>query len=126
MFTEVFDNGNEGFDIVIGNPPYVDAKKLKSLSSVLKLFKIYNGSADLFTYFFEIGIKSCKHNGIVTMITSNKWMRSEYGRNLRSFINKNTLIQLLDFGTNRLFNATVDTDIIIIRKDFSSYTPLIA
>lgn len=116
----------DGFDIVIGNPPYVDAKKLKSLSSVLKLFTIYNGSADLYTYFIEIGIKSCKHNGIVTMITSNKWMRSEYGRNLRSFINKNTLIQLLDFGTNRLFNATVDTDIIIIRKDISSYKPLIA
>lgn len=126
MFTEVFDNGSDGFDIVIGNPPYVDAKKLKSLSSVLKLFKIYNGSADLFTYFIEIGINYCKHNGIVTMITSNKWMRSEYGRNLRNLVNKNTLIQLLDFGTNRLFNATVDTDIIIIRKDTSSCTPLIA
>ena len=122
-FADVFDNG--GFDIVIGNPPYIDAKKLKQLAPLLKVFSIYTGTADIFTYFYEQGVRLSKKNGIITMITSNKWMRSEYGRKLRTFCLSNTILQLLDFGTNRLFNATVDTNILILKKGYSTIVPVI-
>jgi hypothetical protein len=101
-----------GFDIVIANPPYVDAKKLKSQASTLKKYRIYTGTADLFTYFYELAFNLAP-NGIVAFITSNKWMRSEYGRNLRRLILSKHLISLIDFNQNRLFNATVDTNILI-------------
>ena len=53
----------DGFDVIIGNPPYIDAKKLKALAPFLKLYHIYIGSADLFTYFYEMGIKLLKKDG---------------------------------------------------------------
>lgn len=115
----------DGFDVVIGNPPYIDAKKLKALAPFLKLYHIYIGSADLFTYFYEMGIKLLKKDGVITYITSNKWMRSEYGHNLRKYILDYNLIALLDFGTNRLFNATVDTNIMFVCKNQKKTLPII-
>lgn len=107
----------EGFDIVIANPPYVDAKKLKSQSKLLKdNFSIYNGAADLYTYFYERGVKLLVPNGILTYITSNKWIRSDYGENLRKLILDNSLRTLIDFGRNRFFNATVDTNILMLSR----------
>jgi adenine-specific DNA-methyltransferase len=107
-----------GFDVVIGNPPYVDAKKLKDISSYLRQnYETYSGSSDLFVYFYECGIKNLKVNGVLSFITSNKWIRSEYGRNLRKyFLEKNNPIYLIDFGTNRVFDATVDSSILLISK----------
>lgn len=113
----------DGFDIVIANPPYVDAKKLKNQSDILKTYDIYCGSADLFTYFCEFGIKNLKDNGILTFITTNKWIRSSYGKNLRAYILKNSLQELIDFGRNRFFNATVDTNILIVAKDKENKIP---
>ena len=119
-FADVFENG--GFDIVIGNPPYIDAKRLKKQASQLKVFRIYDGTADIYTYFYELGLNLLRVDGIHTLITSNKWMRSEYGRKLRSLILENKLLYLIDFNRNRLFNATVDTDITIIRKSYNDGT----
>jgi len=107
-----------GFDVVIGNPPYVDAKKLKDISAYLRQkYETYSGSSDLFVYFSESGINILKQNGVLSFITSNKWIRSEYGRNLRKyFLEKNNPMFLVDFGTNRVFDATVDSCIFIISK----------
>lgn len=115
----------DGFDVVIGNPPFIDAKKLKALASILKSYHIYAGTADLFTYFYEMGIKLLKDDGLITYITSNKWMRSDYGHNLRKYILEYNLIALLDFGTNRLFNATVDTNIMFVCKNKNKSQPII-
>ena len=113
-FYDVFSQG--GFDIVIANPPYVDAKKLKCIAPNLKQFKVFNGTADLYTYFYELAINMLTPNGIMTFITSNKWIRSEYGRNLRKMFLENKILQLIDFGRNRLFGATVDSNIISVKK----------
>ena len=113
-FYDVFSQG--GFDIVIANPPYVDAKKLKGIAPSLKQFKVFNGTADLYTYFYELAIYMLTPNGIMTFITSNKWIRSEYGRNLRKMFLENKILQLIDFGRNRLFGATVDSNIISVKK----------
>ena len=72
-----------------------------------------------------MGIKLLKRDGVITYITSNKWMRSDYGHNLRKYILKYNLIALLDFGTNRLFNATVDTNIMFVCKNQNRILPII-
>lgn len=112
----MFDTNNS-FDIIIANPPYVDAKKLKKVAPQLKVYKVFNGSADLYTYFYEFGLKKLCSGGTLTFITSNKWIRSEYGRNLRRLFLANHIDKLIDFGRNRLFNATVDTNVIIVSKE---------
>lgn len=123
-FADVFANG--GFNIVIANPPYIDAKKLKSQANNLKRFTIYDGTADIYTYFYELALSLSNSDGIVTFITSNKWMRNDYGTNLRSLFLKHRIIALIDFNQNRLFNATVDTNILIITKQRISYNPVIS
>jgi adenine-specific DNA-methyltransferase len=108
---------NEGFDVVIGNPPYIDSKRLKHISQTFKKFTTFAGNADIYVYFYEKGIILLKENGILSFITSNKWIRSEYGRNLRKFFlqHSNPLV-LIDFGVNRIFEATVDSNVIFIQK----------
>ena len=122
-FHDVFEKG--GFNIVVANPPYVDAKKLKTIAPNLKHFKVFNGSADLYTYFYELALNMLTSNGIMTFITSNKWIRSEYGRKLRKVFLQNEIVQLIDLGRNRVFGATVDSNIIIINKREQINKPLL-
>ena len=124
IFPDVFNNmGYDGFHIVIANPPYVDAKKLKAIAPNLKQFKVFNGTADLYTYFYELALNMLTAKGVMTFITSNKWIRSEYGRKLRKMFLENEIIQLIDFGRNRLFGATVDSNIISVKKIIKSVEP---
>ena len=112
------DEGNFiGFDVVIGNPPFINAKNLKESAPILKNYVVFDGTADLYTYFYELALKLCSNKGIMAYITSNKWIRSEYGRNLRRLFLQKNIIQLIDFGRKRLFSATVDSNIIVVRKD---------
>ena len=108
-----------GFDVVIGNPPYVRQEEIKELKPFLKpLFKVFNGTADLYTYFYEQGHNILKPNGTLNFITSNKWMRTKYGEALRGFLLQHThLEQLIDFGGTQIFEtATVDTNILFFSK----------
>lgn len=76
-FPEVYEKG--GFDIVIGNPPYVRQENIKELKSLLQHYKVYTSSADLLVYFYELGYNQLNADGILTLITSNKFMRANYG-----------------------------------------------
>ena len=122
-FYDVVSQG--GFDIVIANPPYVDAKKLKSIAPLLRHYVVFNGSADLYTYFYELALTLLSNKGVLTYITSNKWIRSEYGRKLRKLFLQNSIVQLVDFGRNRLFGATVDSNIIVVKKISPKNQPLL-
>ena len=122
-FYDVFSQG--GFNIVIANPPYVDAKKLKSIAPSLRHYVVFNGTADLYTYFYELALTMLSPKGVLTYITSNKWIRSEYGRNLRKMFLHNNIVQLVDFGRNRLFGATVDSNIIVVKKTSQEKQPLL-
>ena len=122
-FYDVFSQG--GFDIVIANPPYVDAKKLKSIAPSLRHYVVFNGTADLYTYFYELALILLSNKGVLTYITSNKWIRSEYGRKLRKLFLQNSIVQLVDFGRNRLFDATVDSNIIVVKKTSPENRPLL-
>lgn len=115
-FKEIMNNG--GFDIVIGNPPYVRQEELSEIKPYLqKNYEVYHGMADLFVYFFEREIELLKEGGYLGMIVSNKWLRGGYGVNLRKFISKFWIERFIDFGDLKVFpDATIYPCIIIIQK----------
>ena len=88
----------EGFDIVIGNPPYVEAKKLKYIANTLKsIYNVYSGTADLSIYFNELGFNLLADNGILSFITTNKFFNTGYGRKVREQLSSQTINILLNF-----------------------------
>jgi type I restriction-modification system DNA methylase subunit len=115
-FKAVMDEG--GFDVVIGNPPYVRQEEFSEIKPYLEAnFETYHGTADLFVYFFEKELEILKNNGYFGMIVSSKWLRAGYGRNLRKFISQFWIEELIDFGDLRVFaDATIYPCIIVIRK----------
>ena len=126
-FPEVLNNNGEfeGFDLIIGNPPYIRHEEIKHLKSQLeKDFTIFNSSADILTYFFELGNNVLRPKGILSFIVSNKFFKVSYGHNLRSYLTQNTSIQqIIEFDKVNIFDeATVKTAIIQFQKDMISKT----
>jgi adenine-specific DNA-methyltransferase len=114
----VFQQG--GFDIVIGNPPYVRQEQIKDLKPALQReYECYTGKADLFVYFYEQGLNLLKPGGYLTYISSNKYMRSSYGEKLRDFLgNKSKILHLIDFGDTNVFEEAIAyPSIILLQKD---------
>lgn len=108
-----------GFDIVIANPPYIQLQKNHGkLADIYKNqdFKTYTRTGDIYILFYEKGINLLKKDGYLCFITSNKWMRVKYGEKLREYISKYDPLILIDLGSGVFENATVDTNILIIRK----------
>ena len=108
----------DGFDVVIGNPPYVRQEKIKSLKPTLKKqYDCYTGTADLYVYFYERGFQLLREDGILTYISSNKYFRSAYGKKLRTFLaRQSTVSQLIDFGDAPVFTSIAYPSIIVIGK----------
>ena len=123
--TDWFDGewmfGLDGFDIVIANPPYIHLESIKDLAQKLYKplgFKTYEARGDIYSLFYERGIESLRGKGVLTFITSNKWMRAGYGKSLRNFFVENTNpLLLIDLGGGVFESATVDTSIIVLRKE---------
>ena len=111
---------SQGFDIVIGNPPYVRQEKIRDIKTKLTKYQVYTSTADLYVYFYEKGIKLLKERGILSYITSNKWLSAKYGEKLRDYLKNYKVLKILDFGGYRVFEQTVDTNIIIIKKERSN------
>ena len=127
-FKEVFENG--GFDIVIGNPPYIqlqsDIKSSVADESVMKLgdlyksnnFSTYSSEGDIYCLFYEQGLNLLSSGGHLCYITSNKWMRTKYGELLRTHFSKYNPKLLIDFTDTKVFqNAEVDVNILLIEKN---------
>ena len=120
-FSEVFQEG--GFDIVIGNPPYVRQELIRPIKPTLrKLFpKVFISTADLYVYFYKRGVELLRAGGVLAYISSNKFMRAGYGQKLRTFfIDKLCLHKLLDFGSVSVFGASVNTCIVLVENTFPS------
>lgn len=114
-----------GFDIVIGNPPYVPLQRIKEKSKQYQTqgFATFNKTGDIYCLFVEQGLKLQKQGGVLCYIMSNKWLQAEYGQQLRSFIAKNSILNIVDFGDIQIFeNATTYTCIILLRKSKPSDT----
>ncbi len=102
-FPQVFEKG--GFDVVIGNPPYVQLQSIGEIANKLSFcgYETFEKSADLYCLFSERGYKLLKDNGIISFIMPNKWMIVSYGENLRKFLSKTRLLQVLNFGDIQFF-----------------------
>ncbi|EIB1922911.1 Eco57I restriction-modification methylase domain-containing protein [Campylobacter coli] len=124
-FPEILDDdGNfKGFDLIIGNPPYIRQEELKELKSHLtKNYKVYKGTSDIYTYFYELGFNVLKdRGGVLSYITSNKYTRAGYGEALREFLLKNVkVLEYTDLNGIKVFDsATVDTSILCFEKSKS-------
>ena len=121
-FPEVLNNKGdfEGFDVIIGNPPYIRHEEIKHLKPQLeKDFTVFNSSADILTYFFELGNNILKANGLLSYIVSNKFFKASYGDKLRTYLTTNTLLQqIIEFEKINIFDeATVKAAIIQFRKE---------
>lgn len=121
-FDPVWMYGIKDFNIIIGNPPYVqlqkDSGRLAKLYEV-DSFETFDRTGDVYSLFYERGFKLLSRKGILTYITSNKWMKSKYGGKTRNFFieNTNPLI-ILDFGDIQVFkSATVDTNVLILERE---------
>ncbi len=116
-FPQVFEKG--GFDVVIGNPPYVQLQSMGAMSdSYAKCgFETYNKSADLYCLFTERGYSLLKEGGLQSFIMPNKWMLVAYGKELRKFMAKTDLQQIINFGDVQFFDeATIYVCIFVTRK----------
>jgi hypothetical protein len=120
-FPEVLNNDGDfvGFDVVIGNPPYIQLQAMKEISEQLKQFEYqtYEKTGDIYSLFYEKGNLILINNGYLAYITSNKWMRAGYGKSTRNYFLTDTQPELLiDLGSGIFDEATVDSNILIFRK----------
>ncbi len=120
---EIDARWREGFDVVIGNPPYVRHELLTEYKEHWSAaFETYDGTADLFVYFIERGLRQLKPGGRLGFIVSNKWLRGGYAERLRGYLADHHAIELLvDFGHAPVFpDADAFPCIITLRKQAPS------
>lgn len=126
-FPEVLDEDGRfvGFDCVIGNPPYIQLQKMGTDADTLQKmnYETYERTGDIYCLFYEMGMKLLKPGALLSFITSNGWMKSAYGKSLRTMLT--SLYQpslLIDFAGYRVFDsATVDANILSVIKSNTHY-----
>jgi hypothetical protein len=125
-FPEVLnDEGDfEGFDVIIGNPPYIRQEEIVGVKTILQSnFITYSGTSDLYVYFVERGINLLRENGLFHFILPNKWMLATYGFNLRKLIKQYSIMSIVDFGDLPVFEeaTTYPCLLSIHKKNLSQY-----
>lgn len=124
-FPEVFEQG--GFDVVVGNPPYVRQELLSEIKPYLQAnYHAYHGMADLYVYFYELGLRLLKPGGLLSFIVTNKWMKAAYGESLRRYFTEHAWVEsVVDFGhAKQIFeDADVFPSIVVARKPTQATKP---
>ncbi len=93
-----------GFDVVIGNPPYIRQEEFSAFKPHLQSnFQTYAGTADLLVYFIELGMNLLRNDGHFHFIISNKFMRANFGKALREWMQQYRIVEILDFGDLPVF-----------------------
>lgn len=117
-FRDIFDAG--GFDVIVGNPPYV---RQETLGNVFKQYlqtaypQVFAGTADLYVYFIQRGLSLLKSSGQLGYVLPNKWLCTNYGRPLRKFLKSVAMNHLIDFGTSPVFpNADVNACLLFLEN----------
>ncbi|MTJ23507.1 type II restriction endonuclease [Dolichospermum sp. UHCC 0352] len=123
-FPEVLNNEGDfiGFDVMIGNPPYISLSKIKEKSQTAYFennYQTYTKGSDIYCLFYEKGSCLLRKAGFLTYITSNSWLRTIYGDSLKKYLIENMQPQtLLNIEDMQIFEeATVESNIIILKKD---------
>jgi hypothetical protein len=130
-FPDILLEDQSGFDAVIGNPPYVRMEAFVGLKRYFSAnYAVHDERTDLYAYFIEMGLRLLTHNGLFSMIVSNKFVKAKYGTPLRNHVTEvATPIGIVDFAGLPVFeNATVRTLVMTLRKDmgtgeFLAYSP---
>jgi type I restriction-modification system DNA methylase subunit len=96
-----------GFDVIVANPPYIRQEWLAPYKEYWqKRFKSYTGTADIFTYFYELGIDLLREGGRLGLITSGSWVRGNFGAPLRKYLAENSKVEsMIDFGEYQPFEG---------------------
>jgi SAM-dependent methyltransferase len=124
-FPEVF--AQSGFDVVVGNPPYIRQELLSPFKPWLEAhYEVFLGMADLYVYFYELGVRLLKPGGLLCFIVTNKWMKAGYGEPLRRFFNEKAWVRsVVDFGHAKQIFEEVDVfpSIILVEKPTEAPKP---
>jgi hypothetical protein len=128
-FAEVFRDG--GFDIALENPPYVRMELFKNDKPLLKetFPAVYDGSADLYVYFFARTHQILRPGGVACVITTNKWLKAGYAERLRKFFSESAWVAaVVDFGhAKQIFqSADVFPSIVVLRRPTAEMPPMTA
>jgi hypothetical protein len=124
-----------GFDTVLGNPPYIQLQKSYDPNSIYadlykdqnrknyadlykdQKYKTFAPRGDIYCLFYERGVELLREGGLLAYITSNKWMRADYGEKLREYFATHTNpLLLIDLGPGVFKSATVDTNILLLQR----------
>lgn len=118
-FSEVFHK-NQGFDVIIANPPYISVEKFARTSTQnywkTRFKQTYASRGDIYCFFYQRGIEILHDYGTLAFISSNKFMRANYGEGLRKLLFSKTLHSVIDFGELPVFEASTDPCIVILSK----------
>ena len=123
-FYDVFSKG--GFDIVIGNPPYVNISSMPEMHEIFKKYysEIHTGYNDLMYYFLCLGIRLLSLDGIMVFITSNYYLGNDYAKKLRLFLN-DKIDKVINFHNAKIFeSANIHTAISFVKRENVSQTVL--
>ncbi len=104
------DGNFAGFDVVIGNPPYIRQEELSG-GTTKKYFReryeVFSATGDLLIYFYELGMRLLRPDSALCLITSNKFMRASFGGPLRKFLAKYEVANVIDFGDAPVFEGVI-------------------
>lgn len=116
-FPEVLSNEGEfeGFDVVVGNPPYIRQEEVKELSTYFSTtYETFSGKSDIYVFFYEKGVNILRKNGIINYITSGKFFEASYGRPLIDFLLKNCEINsVINFNDLPVFDGVTAYPLIL-------------
>ncbi len=122
-FPEVLNDDGDfvGFDVVIGNPPYIQIQYSGfSNSDYFKSFKVFERTGDIYSLFFEKSIEILRQNAVLSFITSNRFCNTNYGLSTRGFLSNFNLLALINFNNVDIFDeANVGTIIISLTKELA-------
>ena len=115
-FSEVFHEKN-GFDIVIGNPPYIGQKGNKDLFEPMKKHPAFEKKMDYWYFFLFEAYRINSRNSITSFITPNYWVTAQGGKKLRSkIVNDFTILEVINFNQNNIFTAGIHTNVFLLKK----------
>jgi adenine-specific DNA-methyltransferase len=110
----------DGFNIVIGNPPYIQVQKMdEHTKDTYKSegYAVFSKTTDIYCIFYEFGIKALAPEGILSFITSNSWLRAKYGESLRKLFAQYNPLSLVNFNDSKVFaSAVVETNILVLQN----------
>lgn len=113
----------QGFDVVIGNPPYVRVQNLKysEIDFYKENYSVAHKRVDISLMFFELGFKIIKDNGLLSYITSIQFVNAEYGRKVRELLLNYRILEFIDFNGLGVFEeATTYPGILLLQKSNST------